>query len=132
MSIDLPTIAKTYYGGTVSPTIYGAYAMPGYYTPFDKWPQDVKDGFTYNQAGAKKLLADAGYPSGFKFTLTASSIYDLDYYQVIKSYFAGVGIDMDIQVLDNTAFTAYTQGDKHVAMAYQLTTNVSYPSDDMD
>jgi peptide/nickel transport system substrate-binding protein len=127
MAIDLPTIAKTYYGGTVSSTIYGAYAMPGYYTPFDKWPQDVKDGFTYNTVGAKKLLADAGYPSGFKFTLTASSVYDLDFYQVIKSYFSSVGIDMDIQVLDNTAFTAYTQGDKHVTMAYQLTTNVSYP-----
>ncbi len=127
MSLDLPTIAKNYYGGTVSSTIYGAFALPGYYTPFEKWPQDIKDGFTYNPAGAKKLLADAGYPDGFKFTLTASAIHDLDLYQVLKSYLADAGIDMNIQVMDNTAFSAYTTGDKHVTMSTQLTTNINYP-----
>ncbi len=127
MSLDLPTISKTFFGGSVSPTIYGAYSMPGYYTPFEQWPQDVKDGFTYNPTGANKLLADAGYPSGFKFTLTTSSAYDLDFIQVLKAYLADIGIDTDIQVMDNTAFSAYTTGDKHVAMFYQLTTNISYP-----
>jgi ABC-type oligopeptide transport system substrate-binding subunit len=38
-----------------------------------------------------------------------------------------VGIDMDIQVMDQTAFSAYTTADKHVAMSYQLTTNINYP-----
>ena len=127
MSLDLPTIAQTYYGGTISSAIYGAYAMPGYYTPFEQWPQEVKDGFTYNPAGAKKLLADAGYPSGFKFTLTAGANHDLDLYQVIQSYFEDVGITMDIQVMDNVAFSAYTTGDKHVAMSFSLTSNVNYP-----
>jgi peptide/nickel transport system substrate-binding protein len=127
MSLDLPTIAKTYYGGTVSSTIYGAYAMPGYYTPFDQWPQNVKEGFTYNPAGAKKLLADAGYPTGFKFTLTASAVHDLDFYQVLKSYLGDVGIEMNIQVMDNAAWSAYTTADKHVTMSTVLTTNINYP-----
>lgn len=127
MSLDLPTIATVYYGGTVSPTIYGAYALSGYYTPFEQWPQDVKDGFTYNPESAKKLLADAGYPEGFKFTLNASSAHDLDFYQVIKSYLKAVGIEMNIQVMDQTAFSAYTTADKHVTMSYQLTSNINYP-----
>ena len=127
MSLDLPTIAKTFYGGTIEPTIYGAYSMPGYYTPFEQWPQDVKDGFTYNPAGAKKLLADAGYPSGFKFTLHISAIYDLDFYQILKSYLADIGITMEMVVMDNVSFSSFTTGDKHVTMGYPLTTNISYP-----
>lgn len=127
MSLDLLTIAKVYYGGTVSSTIYGAYALSGYYTPFEQWPQDVKDGFTYNPDGAKKLLAEAGFPNGFKFTLYASSVHDLDFYQVLKSYLADVGIDMQINAMENTAWLAYTQGDKADTMSYQLTTNVNYP-----
>lgn len=127
MSLDLPTIAESYYGGTISSEIFGAFALPGYYTPFDQWPQDVKDGFTYNPEGAKKLLADAGYPSGFKFTCVASSAGDIDFAQVIKSYLEGIGVEMEIQVMDNVTFSAYTTGDKHDTMFYQLTSNISYP-----
>jgi len=34
--------------------------------PYNQWPQDLKDEYTYNPGLAKKLLADAGYPKGFK------------------------------------------------------------------
>ena len=127
MALDVPTIAKTYFGGTMEAEPKGVFAVPGYCTPFAQWPQEVKDGYTYNPTGAKKLLAETGYPSGFKFTLTASVAHDIDLYQIIKSYFKDIGIEMEIQVMDNSAFTAYTQADKHVAMSSQLGSNVTYP-----
>ena len=34
--------------------------------PYEEWPQDLKDEYAYNPTAAKKLLADAGYPNGFK------------------------------------------------------------------
>jgi peptide/nickel transport system substrate-binding protein len=119
MAINRNEIAKDYYGGAVDGMPYGLIgpALNGYYTPFDQWPQDVKDGYTYNPEGAKKLLADAGYPNGFKTNIVASSTADQDLLQVAKAYFAKIGVDMEIRVMDPTTYTAFTQAQKHDAMA---------------
>jgi ABC-type transport system substrate-binding protein len=118
MAIDLPTIAKTYYGGTVDPSPFGLVgpALKGYYTPFDEWPQEVKYGFTYNPAGAKKLLAEAGYPNGFKTNCVTRSTFDLDILQVFKAYLLDIGIDMEIRVMDSTSFTAFVRAGKQDAL----------------
>jgi len=99
MAIDLPTIANTYYSGTAQPypcSITSNY-MVGWGFPYDQWPQDLKDQYAYNPTAAKKLLADAGYPNGFKTDIVANSQSDMDLLQVVKSYFSQVGIDMDIR-----------------------------------
>jgi peptide/nickel transport system substrate-binding protein len=127
MAIDIKTIASTYYGGYAVSTPMGAIGITGYYLPFDQWPQEDKDGYTYNPAGAKKLLAEAGYPNGFKTTMTVRSSDDQSLLQVFKGYFSNVGIDMEIQVLDAAAFTAYTRADKHVMMTGTGTTVLFAP-----
>jgi peptide/nickel transport system substrate-binding protein len=118
MAIDRDTIAKTYFGGTVSGTPVGMIptSFTGYYTPFAEWPKDVQEGYTYNPEGAKKLLADAGFPNGFKTNATVSSTSDLDLLQVIKAYFLQVGVDMEIRVMDPTALAAFTRAKKHDAI----------------
>jgi len=66
-ALDLPTIAKTYYGGTADPypvSLTSKY-LTGYGFPYDQWPQDLKDQYAYNPTAAKKLLADAGFPWWF-------------------------------------------------------------------
>ena len=129
MAIDLNTIAKTYYGGTVDPTPMGLIATPGYYTPFDEWPEAVKEGYMYNPEGAKQLLTEAGYPNGFKCTLTTSSTADLDLWQIIKSYFQAIDVDMEIEVMEPTAFSAYALAGEHQMLGTDGTsgTLVTYP-----
>jgi peptide/nickel transport system substrate-binding protein len=119
MAIDRDTIAKTYYGGTVSGTPVGMIGptLNGYFTPFTEWPKDVQEGYTYNPAGAKKLLADAGFPNGFKTNCVVSSASEIDLLQVAKAYFLQVGVDMEIKVMDNTSYNAFIQNHKHDAMA---------------
>ena len=80
MAIDLPTIAKDYYHGTVEPypsTLTSRY-MKGWGFPYEEWPQDLKDEYAYNPTAAKKLLADAGYPNGFKTNVVADTAGDMD------------------------------------------------------
>lgn len=107
MSIDLNTIAQTLYGGTVSGTPAGLVGQQGYYVPYAQWPQAVKDGYTYNVAGAKQLLAAAGYPTGFSCTAVVANNYDLDLVQIFKSYLAAIGVNMTVNVMNPTAFTTY-------------------------
>jgi len=112
MALDLPTIAKSFYGGTVNPTPIGCVGQKGYYIPFGQWPADLQAEYTYNPTAAKKLLADAGYPNGFDCTITTQPAYDQDLLQIIKAYFSQIGINMNIQVMDAASFNAYTASSK--------------------
>jgi peptide/nickel transport system substrate-binding protein len=112
MSIDLETIAATHYGGYVDPTPPGLIGVPGYSTPYEEWPQEVKDGYAYNPEGARQLLAEAGYPDGFKCTLAASSFQDIALAEILQSYFADIGVDMEINVMEGPVWNAYVLAGK--------------------
>jgi peptide/nickel transport system substrate-binding protein len=101
-AIDLPAIAYNYYGGAVDPapsTLTSKY-LRGWGFPFEQWPEDLKDEYAYNPTTAKKLLADAGYPSGFKTNVVADADSDMDLLQIVKSYFADIGINMEIRMME--------------------------------
>ena len=102
MALDLPAIAKNYYGGSVEPypcALTSRY-MKGWGWPYEEWPQALKDEYTYNPAAARELLAAAGYPHGFKTNIVADKMGDLGLLQVAKAYFAQVGIDMEIRPIE--------------------------------
>ena len=102
-AINLPDIAKNYYKGTVEPypsTLSSKCVQAwgeGWAFTYEDWPQDLKDEYAYNPAAAKKLLAEAGHPRGFKTNIAADAGADLKLLQIVKSYFADVGIDMEIR-----------------------------------
>ena len=62
--------------------------MKGWGFPYEEWPQDLKDEYAYNPKAAKKLLADAGFPNGFKTNIVANTAADMQLLQLVKSYFA--------------------------------------------
>ena len=119
-AIDLPTIAATYYGGTCPPYPSGMTSMymAGWTLPYTQWPQDLKDQYAYDPTAAKKLLSDAGYPNGFTTNVVASNGADLDLLQIVKSYFAAVGINMSITTMDPAAWSSYVRAHKHDQLCY--------------
>ena len=81
----------------------------------------------------KQLLAAAGYPNGFKTNVAAVQCGYMDLMQIVKSYWAAVGIDMSITPMDNASWLAFVQqGHKQDALAYRPapsgTLGVSYDS----
>lgn len=58
---------------------------------------------SYDPVKAKQLLADAGYPNGFKTKLITWS-YDQDYCLVVQQQLAKVGIEATMDVQDNLKF----------------------------
>ena len=125
-AIDLPGIAKTYYGGAADPrpSSFSSAEMskwgPGWGFPYDDWPQDLKNEYVYDPEAAKKLLAEAGYPHGFKTNIVADIAADLELLEIVKKYYAAVGIDMEIRPMESAAWNAFVQvGKKHDQLAYR-------------
>jgi len=122
MAIDLPSIARDHYGGNIDPypsTLSSKYVKiwgDGWDFSYDAWPQDLKDEYSYNPTKARQLLANAGYPDGFETNIVVDSAADLKLLQIIESYFADVGIDLEIRPMgsdrkhDQLAFGSGTLG----------------------
>jgi peptide/nickel transport system substrate-binding protein len=124
MSIDRKSMAVNYYGGTVDGTPAGLISpsFKGYAFEYADWPQSLKDEYAFNPAGAKQLLADAGYPTGFKTNVVTSTAGDVQLLQVIKANLLDIGVDMEINAMDQTTFGAYTNAGKHDQMVFTMAT----------
>jgi peptide/nickel transport system substrate-binding protein len=122
MSIDLPKIAKLHYGDTVEPypsTLTPRKYMKGWGFPYEEWPQDLKDEYAYNPASAKMLLAEAGYPHGFKTNVLADTESDMKLLLMVKSYFDDIGVDMEIRTMDSNAWLAFVERGQHDQLIYR-------------
>jgi len=71
--------------------------------------------FGYNPTKAKQLLAEAGYPDGFK-THIACTTTQVDLLSICKEQLSEVGIDMELQVMEQGVFNSYLRGRKHDEM----------------
>jgi peptide/nickel transport system substrate-binding protein len=118
MAIDRQNIGKSYYGGLSEGNPVGIItpAYKGWAYDYADWPQSTKDKYAYNPTKARQLLADAGYPNGFKTNLvTASSGMgggDLGLFQIIKANLNDIGVDMEIILMDSAAIEDYLRNGK--------------------
>ncbi len=106
MATDMKSIKDGQFGGDAeilaSPS---SPLFPSCYTPIDKLPADVQALYTYSPDKAKQLLKDAGFPNGFKTTLTIdSSSQASDMAQIIKNQWLKVGVDVEIQIKESVVF----------------------------
>lgn len=120
MAIDRQTIAKTYYGGTVDGIPAGLLppVLKGWAVPFSDWPADLQQGYTYNLSAARQLMADAGFPHGFKTNVIASASSDLQLLQILQAEFKEIGVDMEIKTLDPVTFNQFNAAGKNDQMVY--------------
>jgi peptide/nickel transport system substrate-binding protein len=104
-ALDLKTINDSYYKGTAKWQPQGVIgeALSGY-TPFDQWPERLKQSYAYDPEGAKKLLKEAGYPNGFKTVLNHFGEFDVSYTELAAEYFRAIGVDVEIRLLDRATF----------------------------
>jgi peptide/nickel transport system substrate-binding protein len=67
--------------------------------------------YQYDPKAARRLLAEAGYPNGFKTQLTASPGYGrdlLDDAQLVQQYLKDVGIEAEMKIQEYGAYVATT------------------------
>jgi peptide/nickel transport system substrate-binding protein len=115
MATDLQTIKNTVNHGLGEILTWPVEYLPSYkdiYLGLDDpaMPATVKELYTYNPTKAKQLLADAGFPNGFKTTALISQV-EVDYMSIIKDMWSKVGVQLDLNVQDiGTRTSLYRQG----------------------
>jgi peptide/nickel transport system substrate-binding protein len=101
---DFNAMANQLYGGDAKLFTYPVDGdmLPDLFVPLDKLPEACQDLYKYNPDKAKKLLADAGYPNGFKTSIVVNSVApvgsDVDVASVYKAMWAKVGVDLTLDV----------------------------------
>ena len=105
MALDVETMSTTLYKDLGDPIPRGRVGLEftGFYVPFDEWPEQLKGYYTYDVAGAEKLLDEAGYPrgaDGMRFETNLVWLdrgdFDINYAELMVSYWREIGIHVDI------------------------------------
>ncbi|TBL76299.1 ABC transporter substrate-binding protein [Paenibacillus thalictri] len=93
-AVDKKAIADAFGGGTF--TVPQAPAAPNTHIGASA----VTEGRSYNPAKAKELLAQAGYPQGFKTSIFSQAATNPELLTALQGYYKAVGIDAQIQIVD--------------------------------
>ncbi|MBI4181200.1 MAG: hypothetical protein HY528_04640 [Chloroflexi bacterium] len=121
LAINNQEIVNTVFGGEGSTLAYKITPnklYEGVYTPLDQLPAETRELFEYHPDKAKQLLAEAGYPNGFKaqVQLTPTRAFALDIAQMFQAYWAKIGVDLELKVLDYSVFAGMEMKHTHEQM----------------
>ncbi len=112
MAIDRKTVVDGAWSGLGTP-------IGSHYTPNDPGYLDLTGKLPYDPEKAKALLAEAGYPNGFTFTIKSPQMaYAPRSAQVMQAMLAEIGVTMNIEP---TEFPAKWVQDVMKDRAYEMT-----------
>ncbi len=114
-AIDIQTIARVTMRGLAQPT--GALIAP----QVNGWTKKADARWPYDMEGAKKLLAEAGYPQGFEVDFACPNnryINDEEICQAVASMWAKIGVKAKLRTLPLVTYFPMIQ--RYEASIYML------------
>jgi peptide/nickel transport system substrate-binding protein len=122
-SLDFEAL-KEFYGGKAEIISWPITYQPGnadLIDPLDKQPAAVQALYSHDIAGAKQLLADAGYPDGFKTSIiTSPNTIAVDLLSAIKSQWVDINVDLDIQIREGVVLANISNSRNYSDMLYAM------------
>ena len=123
LAVNQQEMLDDYYEGHGALLVYPFLPIPTFsdvYVPLEDMPEVVQELFTYNPEKAKQLLAEAGYPDGFKTKIICTT-GEVDLLSIIKEYLLIVGIEMELQPGEGGMVTAQVKGRQVEEMCMSMT-----------
>jgi peptide/nickel transport system substrate-binding protein len=123
LAVDQKDILDNYYGGYGTILAYPFLPTPPFskgFVPLDEMPESVQELFEYKPEKAKELLAEAGYPDGFRTEIYIGT-NQADLLSIIKEYLAAANINLELVVGDDSTVAAAVKGRRFNEMAMSMT-----------
>lgn len=121
MAIDRQAVIDAQYGGE-GEMLGGPFSLgwpADLYTPLEELPESAQELFEYNPEKAKALLAEAGYPDGFKAEIIVSSTGTAatDMVSMIASLWEdNLGIELELKMAEYALYYGLMIGKAHKDM----------------
>ncbi|MBA7553700.1 Heme-binding protein A [subsurface metagenome] len=109
IALDRPAINRAaFYEGETYPWLIETRSPD--HIPLAEQPPSAQVLYEYNPALAKQMLAEAGYPDGFKVTAVVSSLLtdSIEILEMTEAYWEAIGVELKIEVLEPVTYTART------------------------
>ncbi|MGI4814958.1 MAG: ABC transporter substrate-binding protein [Janthinobacterium lividum] len=119
-AIDSQAIIKNVLHGAGEPLA----SMTSRYYPYGVDP--ALKPYPYDPAKAKQLLVAAGYPDGFRAKMYAGNDHPKEIAEAVAAYWSQVGIHIDIQVLEYSAWAALSNAHQAKPLTVQQMANAIY------
>jgi peptide/nickel transport system substrate-binding protein len=108
------------YQGMVNSLLKDRFFVQQTFLPLGYFGAITYNPFKLDIAGAKKLLAEAGYPNGFEIKLTVkNSSPEVDIAQSIQQTMGQAGVKMTVNQVDQKQLLAEHRARKHQMVLYQ-------------
>ena len=104
-AVDVDAIIESIMGG------YGTRIESVWRHDFPGYSEGLVDGYEYNPAKAKELLAEAGYPDGFDVTIQVNTMSSAKYSEIAQAvayYLGEVGVKAELVNLDTASARSIT------------------------
>jgi len=91
-----------------------------HYTPLEQLPENLRKLYEYQPEMAKKLLAEAGFPTGFKTEVAVSAAWPkgIEHLSIVKEDWKAIGVELEIKPIEAATFGSLIYGKKFPAMVY--------------
>ena len=123
MAIDNEAILENYYGGDGEMLTWPVAKIKEYsdmFIPLNELPESVREQFGYHPDKARQLLAEAGYPDGFKCKVVCYPT-QVDLLAIVEDYWQDVGVEMEISTKEYGAYLSIT-----MSKAYDMLVSPAY------
>ncbi|HKU93695.1 MAG TPA: ABC transporter substrate-binding protein [Vineibacter sp.] len=130
MAINKKEIIAAHYMGHAEMHAYPMYPdWAGYFEPLEKLPPAAQQVYIYDPTKAKKLLAEAGYPNGFRFKVQycSCSADHTELAPLIVAYLSQIGVKVELQPMEYAAFLSALTTKTHAA-GYLMNSTHSNPT----
>lgn len=111
MAINYQEIVDTYFRGQASILSWPIanakeFRDLGWHIPLKELPREIQELYEYNPGKAKTLLAEAGYPNGFKTSVVLDSLgpMNIDLAMIVKEYWAKIGVELTLDIKESAVF----------------------------